>query len=53
MHSAKEAAQRWLGVSHCASLNSLVSLTASRDVQNVITRAYDKTETRPISRKEF
>lgn len=50
---AKEAAQELLGVSHCFSLNSLVSLRASRDIQNIITKAYDKAEMKSISREEF
>lgn len=37
-----------LGIFHSFSLNSLVSLEASRDVQNVITKVYDKEWTKLI-----
>lgn len=35
------------------SFNSLVSLRASRDIQNVITKAYDNAEIKSISREEY
>lgn len=46
--SAKEAAQDLLGVSHF-----LVSLRASKDIQNVIIKAYDKAEIKSISREKY
>ena len=48
MPSAKEAAQELLGVSHF-----LVSLRASKDIQNVIIKAYDKAEIKSISREKY
>lgn len=35
------------------SFNSLVSLRASRVIQNVITKAYDNAEIKSISREEY
>lgn len=35
------------------SFNSLVSLRASRDIQNVITKAYENAEIKSISREEY
>lgn len=35
------------------SFNSLISLRALRDIQNVITKAYDNAEIKSVSREEY